>query len=337
MANHRFCGIPACLLLDDKTSTLYCQWQIECNIDTSTTGCISSAFEHYNFITWLQAQGEVTSPVPQNTKWPKPGDVCDYLFHPTQSSICKTCSICRVHICLDFLEVVRAAGMKHERNPDQPMSDKISARKRKSGYIALWNRARIELEITKTDLEYMVAVEATWERKLTDADAKDAYSARKALDRADTEVNYPGHITTEPYLDVSKMKLKSMEPKKMVSFTADTKFEPGRAKPFWDCMSSHYEPGLNACQSSEGWYNSSNYTVSRFNASQCKLYVIKSLEQYRSIQKDLRILATLQHEGQVSLHRLWDEIQGENEGRMAMLERKQGDAFYSSSNTIVIQ
>jgi hypothetical protein len=49
-----------------------------------------------------------------------------------------------------------------------------------------------------------------------------------------------------------------------------------------------------------------------------------------------RILAILKYEGQVSLHRLWDEIQGENEGRMTLMESKQEDVFYFYSKTIVV-
>jgi hypothetical protein len=37
-----------------------------------------------------------------------------------------------------------------------------------------------------------------------------------------------------------------------------------------------------------------------------------------------------------SLHRLWDEIQGENEGRMTIMESKQEYVFYSYSNTILV-
>lgn len=182
----------------------------------------------------------------------------------------------------------------------------------------------------------MAAAEATWETEHADGDVKNTYSATKAIEIAYAEAKYPERITTEPGLETAEVKPKSTKPKKEVSFIPSTKFDTGRAKLFWDRGSSHYEPGSNACPSPEGWFNSSKYTVPRFNASQLKLYVIKSLEQYRSIQNNLRILATLKHEGQVSLHWLWDEIQGENEGRMATMERKQGDSFYSSSNTIVV-
>lgn len=115
MTNRRVRGLPASLLLDDKTFPLYCLWQSERNVGSSTAGRISSAFEHHSFLLWLSARSEVTSPVSQDPKWPKPG-VCDHLFHPAQSSINKTCPICCVQICLDFLEVIRVVWMKHEKN-----------------------------------------------------------------------------------------------------------------------------------------------------------------------------------------------------------------------------
>lgn len=102
------------------------------------------------------------------------------------------------------------------------------------------------MEVLKTSLEDMVAVEAIWEREHPEEDVKNAYSATKALQKANAEVKYPGSITAEPELEASEVKPKSTKPKKKVSFTTGTNFDTGRATLFWNRRSPKYEPGPHA-------------------------------------------------------------------------------------------
>jgi hypothetical protein len=311
-------SISAILVFSPEDIQLFLKWQGECGVDC-LAGLIQNSHEYCEFIEHLR-DNIATTNLERTISYAhnrNPAVKCGHELHPSDIVAAGYCPVCEVDMCLRFLNMLAKLFQKHGGPWPQEKIQK--------GYLELrqgWHMVRFQLAELVDTLECSKKYEEAWEKQHPEdvGCIWSTYSSTKAIRKAEMEHKYPALVSktpTRPHAFKRKLQLSTLDAarakiantqkrltKKHVTFTSDTKGEPGRRNACFHRMrgNEHYEPGNNAAPLGINWVDTSLLRSPIASLCNLKVYVVSLQAEFDALVSNSNLRPPSRYGGIVGLH-----------------------------------